>query len=123
MRVNPQSASTDWRAVERSPEFGELVRMRRRFLAPALVAVAVFYGGFVLVVALAPAALDETLASPFTVAHAWALAQIPFAWAVAALYLRWCTRRIDPLTRRAARAALGPRPEPAAAPAAEMVVS
>jgi uncharacterized membrane protein (DUF485 family) len=124
MRLNPsQSVSTDWREVERSPEFGELVRMRRKFLAPALIAVVLFYGGFVLVAAVAPTALDETLVAPFTVAHAWALAQIPFAWAVATLYLRWCTRRVDPLTRLTARAALATRPEPVAAAEAEVVAS
>jgi uncharacterized membrane protein (DUF485 family) len=99
------SVPTDWRAIERSREFGDLMRARRRFLAPALAAVTLFYGGFVLAAALDPDALDTAVGGPFTLAHAWAVAQIPFAWVVALLYLRWCTRRIDPLTALTAQAA------------------
>lgn len=88
---------TDWQALERSAELAALTRARRRFLLPALLATAAFYGGFVVLCAFARDALDATLLDPFTLAHAWAVALFPFALVVALLYLRWCTRHVDPL--------------------------
>jgi uncharacterized membrane protein (DUF485 family) len=115
-------APTDWQAVERSPEFHELVRARRRFLVPALIAIALFYGGFVVGAAAAPEALSETVAAPFTVGHVWAILQIPFAWIVATLYLRWCTQRVDPLTARIAGVEQGPQAAPGTAPELEVAL-
>ena len=96
----PIAGGRDWRDAERSSEFAALIRERRRFLLPALVAVALFYGGFVVMAAFGRDALAATIAEPFTVGEVWALSQIPFAWIVALLYMRRCTREIDPLAER-----------------------
>jgi uncharacterized membrane protein (DUF485 family) len=59
--------------------------------------------------------MGATLIDPFTLGELWAVAQIPVAWIVAGLYLRHCTRRIDPLAAQVLLAAESLPAEPIAA--------
>ena len=40
--------SVDWKAIERSPEFRELISKRRRFVLPATIFFLAWYIGFIL---------------------------------------------------------------------------
>src|SRR5918995_5066500 len=95
----------DWLAVERSPEFQELVRRRRSFVLPALGFVFVWYFGFIALAGYAPDFMGERIYEGFTVGYALALSQFVMTWVLGWLYLRQSDRVFDPLSRRAAEKA------------------
>src|SRR3954466_9318336 len=59
----------DWQAVERSPEFRELVAKRRTFVAPATVFFLACYAGFILLAGYAPEFMGRSLYEGFTVGY------------------------------------------------------
>ena len=65
----------DWQAVERSPEFEELVRRRRRFVVPATVFFLAWYLGFILLAGYAPDFMGESVYQGLTVGYTLALTQ------------------------------------------------
>jgi uncharacterized membrane protein (DUF485 family) len=95
----------DWRAVERSPEFRELVRRRKRFLIPVTVVWLGIFLTYLLLAALAPDVMGNEFAFGFTVGFAISALQVFMTWAVAWLYLRHADRVFEPLEQRAARVA------------------
>jgi len=100
----------DWEAAERSPEFRELVRTRRRFVVPATVFFLVWYLGFILLAGYAPDFMAERIYQGFTVGYGLALTQFLMVLVLGIMYLRRSARVYDPLARRAAeRAARGER--------------
>jgi uncharacterized membrane protein (DUF485 family) len=115
----------DWEAVAASDAFRALVRRRRRVAGAAVGAVMLFYGGFVLLSGLQVGVLGDRLVGPFTVVHLWAAAQIPFAWIVAAAYLRVAREELDPMAAAVRADAMAPyasiAPGATGAPAAEVL--
>jgi uncharacterized membrane protein (DUF485 family) len=105
----PESRA-DWESLERSPDFRQLVSSRRRFVAPALIAFVVWYGGFLALTAYARDFMDTKVIGNFTWAWLLALSLIVMTWLIAWLYLRWSERRLMPLVERTARET--ERPEP-----------
>ncbi|MBX5440962.1 MAG: DUF485 domain-containing protein [Solirubrobacteraceae bacterium] len=97
----------DWEAVERAPEFQELVRRRRRFVAPATAFFLVWYLGFIVLAGYAPGFMGESIYEGFTVGYLIALTQFVMVWWLAAWYIRRSDRELDPL--RAAAAAQAQR--------------
>jgi uncharacterized membrane protein (DUF485 family) len=93
----------DWEAIERSPEFRELVSRRRRFVVPATIFFLVWYLGFILLAGYAPDFMGESIYQGFTVGYALALTQFVMVWALAAWYLRKADRVFDPLEEAAVR--------------------
>ena len=97
----------DWSATERTPEFRELVRRRRRFVVPATIFFLCWYFGFVALCGYAPDFMGrEFLADGVTVGYALALTQFVMTWGLAWLYLRKSDRVFDPLAERAAEKAI-----------------
>jgi uncharacterized membrane protein (DUF485 family) len=105
----------DWIAAERSPEFRDLVRKRRRFVVPATIFFLGWYSAFVLLAGYAPGFMGSSIYQGFTVGYALALTQFLMVWVLGGLYLRRADRDFDPLARRAAERAV----EVGAAPATE----
>jgi uncharacterized membrane protein (DUF485 family) len=99
----------DWVAIERSPEFRELVRRRRSFGVPALAFVFIWYFGFIALAGYAPSFMGESIYEGFTVGYALALSQFVMTWFLAWLYLRQADRVFDPLAERAIRGKHTPR--------------
>ena len=99
-------AHLDWEAVERSPEFQELVRRQRRFVVPATVFFLGWYLGFVALCAWAPDLMGESIYQGLTVGYALALSQFVMTWGLGWLYLRKAGREFDPLRERAHRRAI-----------------
>ena len=87
----------DWEAIERSPEFGELVSRRRRFVVPATIFFLAWYLGFILLAGYAPDFMGESIYQGFTVGYALALTQFVMVGVLGWLYLRKSKRTFDPL--------------------------
>jgi len=96
-RVDP----AEWRRIERSPEFRELVTRRHRFVA---VATTVTFAEFGLYLGLATFATDVMGTTVGGVPIAWlaAMGQVLMTWVVTWLYLRQADRVFTPLERRVA---------------------
>lgn len=97
----------DWEAVERAPEFQELVKRRKRFVVPATIFFLVWYLGFIVLAGYAPGFMGESIYQGFTVGYLIALTQFVMVWWLAVWYIRKSDREFDPL--RAAAAAQAQR--------------
>jgi uncharacterized membrane protein (DUF485 family) len=96
----------EWTAVERSPEFRELVRKKRSFVVPATVFFLAWYFGFIILAGYAPDFMGrEFLTDGLTVGYVLALSQFVMTWGLGAWYLRKADREFDPLAERAAAVA------------------
>jgi uncharacterized membrane protein (DUF485 family) len=95
----------DWRAVERSPEFRELVERRTRFLIPVTVVWLGIFLTYLLLAALKPEIMGNEVAFGFTLGFVISAVQVFMTWAVTWLYLRRSDRVFEPLERHAAQVA------------------
>ncbi len=98
--------SIDWKAVERSPEFRELVAARRRFVLPATIGFLAWYFGFILLAGYAPDFMGRSVYEGLTVGYCLALTQFVMVGALGLMYLRRAERIYDPLAARAAARAV-----------------
>jgi uncharacterized membrane protein (DUF485 family) len=97
----------DWEAVERSPEFRELVKRKKAFVIPATIFFMAWYFGFIVLAGYAPDFMGrEFIADGITVGYALALSQFVMTWVLGWMYLRRADRDFDPLAERARQAAL-----------------
>ena len=97
----------DWVAVERSPEFRELVRRKKAFVIPATLFFLAWYFGFIILAGYAPDFMGrEFITDGLTVGYALALSQFVMTWALGWWYLRKADSEFDPLAERAREAAL-----------------
>ena len=96
----------DWIAAERSPEFRDLIRRRRRFVLPATIFFLSWYFGFVILAGYAEDFMGESVYEGLTVGYLLALSQFVMVWTLTWLYLRKADREFDPLARRAAERAI-----------------
>jgi uncharacterized membrane protein (DUF485 family) len=99
------AAEHDWRAIERSPEFRELVESRRRFTVPAAIAFFTWMMLFLLLMAFAEDFMGHQIVDGFPVAWLMAASQVFMTWGLTWLYLRKADREWEPLERRAAEQA------------------
>ena len=65
----------DWKAIEQSPEFKELIAARRRFVLPATIFFLAWYIGFILLAGYAPDFMAESVYEGLTVGYCLALTQ------------------------------------------------
>jgi uncharacterized membrane protein (DUF485 family) len=96
----------DWIAAERSPEFRDLIKKRRRFVLPATIFFLAWYFGFIILAGYAEDFMGESIYEGFTVGYLLALSQFIMVWGLGWLYLRRADRDFDPLARKAAQTAL-----------------
>ena len=98
----------DWEAVERSPEFRELIKRKKAFVIPATIFFLAWYFGFIILAGYAPDFMgEEFITDGLTVGYVLALSQFVMTWVLGWLYLRKADRQFDPLAQRAREAALG----------------
>jgi uncharacterized membrane protein (DUF485 family) len=116
----PPDAAIDWQAVEASPEFGELVRRKRRFVVPATIFFLAWYLGFIALAGYAEDFMGESVYEGLNVGYVLALTQFVMVWGFAWWYLRKADREFDPLERavveRATRGTEPSRPGEAGVP-------
>ena len=94
----------DWEAIERSPEFQELVHRRRRFVIPCTIFFLSWYMGFILLTAYAQDFMGERIYQGLTVGYCLALTQFAMVLVLGLWYLRKSDREFDPLAERAIEA-------------------
>ena len=93
--------AVDWEAIERSPEFQELVHRRRSFVIPCTVFFLSWYLGFILLCAYAPDFMGESVYEGLTVGYCLALTQFVMVFVLGIWYLRKADAEFDPLAERA----------------------
>jgi uncharacterized membrane protein (DUF485 family) len=92
---------TNWKAIERSPEFQELTRSKRAFVVPATIFFMVWYFGFIVLCGYAPDFMGrEFITDGLTVGYVLALTQFVMTWVLAVMYVRRANRVWDPLAAR-----------------------
>ena len=102
----------DWQAVERSPEFRELIKKKKAFVIPGTIFFLAWYFGFIILAGYAPDFMGrEFITDGITVGYALALSQFVMTWVLGWMYVRRADRVFDPLAARAAEVALGRRGE------------
>ena len=92
---------TDWEAIERSEEFQELVRRKRRYVIPRVVFFLVWYMAFVLLAGYAEDFMNERVYEGLTLGYVLALSQFVMVWVLAVTYVRKADRDFDPLQEKA----------------------
>jgi uncharacterized membrane protein (DUF485 family) len=90
----------DWGAIERDPDFVELVRRRRSFVLPATAFFLTWYMGFIVLTAVAPDFMGERVYEGLTVGYVLALTQFLMVLVLGLWYLRKADREFDPLAER-----------------------
>lgn len=106
----------DWKSVERSPQFRELISTRRRFVLPATIFFLSWYIGFILLAGYAPDFMARSVYEGLTVGYCLALTQFVMVFALGLMYLRRSERTYDPLSDAVVAQALAQSREPASAP-------
>jgi uncharacterized membrane protein (DUF485 family) len=104
----------DWAAIERSPEFRELIAARRRFVLPATIFFLAWYLGFILLAGYAPDFMARSVYEGLTVGYCLALTQFVVVGALGIMYLRRAERVYDPLAAKVVQRALSQGGERAA---------
>jgi uncharacterized membrane protein (DUF485 family) len=93
--------SIDWEAIERSPEFQELVHRRRNFVIPCTIFFLAWYLGFILLCAYAADFMGERVYQGLTVGYCLALTQFVMVLVLGLWYLRKSDKQFDPLAAKA----------------------
>jgi len=91
----------DWEAIERSPEFQELVSKRKAFVLPGTIFFLAWYMGFILLTAYAEDFMSERVYEGLTVGYCLALTQFVMVLVLGLLYLRKSANVFDPLAAKA----------------------
>lgn len=91
----------DWEAIERTPEFQELVRKRRSFVVPATIFFLTWYMGFILLAAYATDFMSERVYEGLTVGYVLALTQFLMVLVLGLMYLKRSENVYDPLAEKA----------------------
>jgi uncharacterized membrane protein (DUF485 family) len=99
--TEPAESAIDWEAIERSPEFQELVHRRRRFVIPCTIFFLSWYLGFILLCAYAPDFMGERVYQGLTVGYCLALTQFAMVFGLGIWYLRKADKEFDPLAEKA----------------------
>jgi uncharacterized membrane protein (DUF485 family) len=97
--------SVDWLAVERSSEFQELVRERRRWLTPMTIVFLVGSLGYLLLAAFVPGVMGWQIVDGLPFAWISAVCMVLLTWVLTFAYLRKADRDFEPLEERAAAVA------------------
>jgi uncharacterized membrane protein (DUF485 family) len=96
-----EDLQVDWAAIEREPEFRELVRTRRSFVIPATIFFLAWYMGFIVLTAVASDFMGERVYQGLTVGYCLALTQFVMVLVLGIWYLRKSEQVFDPLAERA----------------------
>jgi uncharacterized membrane protein (DUF485 family) len=93
--------AVDWRWLEQSAAFRDLVLARRRFVLPAAAFFLSSYLGFLVLAGYAHDLMATRIGGGWpTIGLALTILQFAVTWVVAALYTRRADRRLDPAARR-----------------------
>jgi len=91
----------NWREIEDSPEFQELVRKRRAFVLPGTIFFLAWYMGFILLTAYAEDFMGRRVYEGLTVGYCLALTQFLMVLVLGLMYLKRSASTYDPLAEKA----------------------
>jgi uncharacterized membrane protein (DUF485 family) len=103
-QLDRTQTAIDWQAIERSPEFQELVHRRRAFVIPGTIFFLSWYLGFILLCAYAPDFMGDSVYQGLTVGYCLALTQFAMVFGLGIWYLRKSENEFDPLAAKAIEA-------------------
>lgn len=95
------SGEIDWEAIERSPEFQELLSRKRSFVLPGTIFFLAWYMGFILLTAYAEGFMSERVYQGLTVGYCLALTQFLMVLVLGLMYLKRANNVYDPLAQKA----------------------
>lgn len=81
-------SDSEWQAIERDPEFQELLRQKRQFIIPSTILFVVAYFAFLILVGYVPSFANINIIGKINVAYLLALLQFAIVWGLMALYVR-----------------------------------
>ena len=87
-----EAGAIPWETIAASPRFKELLRVKRRFIIPAMIVFIVYYFALPVLVGYARPLMEKRVLGPVNVAYLFALSQFFMAWIIAALYVRAANR-------------------------------
>lgn len=91
----------DWEAIERTPEFQELVTKRRAFVLPSTIFFLSYYMAFILLCGYAPDFMGSSVYEGLTVGYVLALTQFAMVFTLGVMYLKRSEKIYDPLSAAA----------------------
>lgn len=94
--AGPPGSAVDWQGIERTPEYGELRRMRRSFLAPATIVYLAGYFGFLVLAASRPGFFGARLHRGLNTGLLVMVGAYVLVWLLIVAYVRVANRRFDP---------------------------
>jgi uncharacterized membrane protein (DUF485 family) len=88
--LSPEEASriAEWRAIEATPAFQELVKAKRRFIIPATIFFLVYYFALPILVGYFPDLMDTKVIGEINLAYLFALSEFVMTWTLMYLYVR-----------------------------------
>ena len=78
----------DWDQIAATPEFQQLLAVKRRFIVRATLFFVVYYFALPVLVGWVPQLMSLPVLGPINIAYLFALSQFFMAWCIAALYVR-----------------------------------
>jgi uncharacterized membrane protein (DUF485 family) len=82
----------DWDQIAATPEFRQLLAVKRRFIVRATLFFIVYYFALPVLVGWVPELMSRPVLGPLNIAYLFALSQFFMAWCIAALYVRQAAR-------------------------------
>ena len=86
--ADEERGAIDWEKLASTPEFGELLRSKRRFVIPAMIFFVAYYFALPVLVGYARPLMERRVFGAINIAYLFALSQFLMAWVIAALYVR-----------------------------------
>jgi uncharacterized membrane protein (DUF485 family) len=83
-----QADKTEWDRIAETPEFKDLIAVKKTFIVPAFVFFLVYYFLLPILVGYAPGFMSTKVIGVVNLAYLFALSQFFMAWTVAWLYVR-----------------------------------
>lgn len=96
----PGVAVHDWEALEKTPEFRELITRKKAFVLPATIFFLAYYMAFILLAGYAEDFMASSVYEGLTVGYVLALTQFVMVFVLGMLYLRKSDAEYDPLRAR-----------------------
>src|SRR4051812_12963302 len=87
----------DWKGIERSDEFRELIKKRRSFVVPATIFFLAYYMAFIIIAGYAPDFMARSVYEGLTIGYCYALTQFLMVFVLGIWYLRKSDQVFDPL--------------------------
>lgn len=90
--ADEEAGAIDWEKLAASDRFRDLLRAKRRFIAPATIFFIVYYFALPVLIGYARPFMEKRVFGPVNLAYLFALSQFFVAWIIAALYVRAAAR-------------------------------